>query len=94
MKIAIAGIGYIGLSNAILLSQNHEVVDIDIDPEKVEKLNNKISTILDADIEEFLASKDLNLTATLNKEIAYNRPDFVIIAKPTDYNTSTCHYKS
>ena len=71
MKIAIAGIGYVGLSNSMLLSQNHEVVAFDIDPEKIEQLNNKISPITDAEIEDFLINRDLNFTATLDKEIAY-----------------------
>ena len=78
MKIAIAGAGYVGLSSAILLSQNHEVIVLDINPKKIEQLNNKISPIVDAEIEDFLENKNLNLTATLNKELAYLDADFVI----------------
>ena len=87
MKIAVAGTGYVGLSIAILLSQHHEVIAVDIIPEKVEKINKKISPIHDEYIEEYLTEKNLNLTATLDEGMAYRNVDFVVIAVPTNYDS-------
>ena len=87
MKIAVAGTGYVGLSIATLLSQNHEVMAVDIVPEKVEKINKRISPIQDEYIEKYLKEKELNLTATLDAESAYKDADFVVIAAPTNYDS-------
>ena len=86
MKIAVAGTGYVGLSIATLLAQHHEVVAVDIIPEKVELINNKHSPIQDDYIEKYLAEKELNLTATLDANEAYKDAKFVVIAAPTNYD--------
>lgn len=94
MKIAVAGTGYVGLSNAILLAQHNEVVAIDIDEAKVSQLNNKQSPIIDKDISDYLAHHSLNLRATLDKATAYQQADFVVVATPTDYDPDSNHFNT
>ena len=86
LKIAVAGTGYVGLSIATLLSQKHQVVAVDVIPEKVEKINNRISPIQDEYIEKYFAEKELNLTSTLDGASAYKDADYVVIAAPTNYD--------
>lgn len=88
-KIAVAGTGYVGLSNAVLLAQNHDVIALDIEPSKVQQLNDGVSPIEDADIQSYLSRGGLNLRATLNPEEAFSQADFVVVATPTDYDPIT-----
>jgi len=94
MKITIAGIGYVGLSNAILLSQKNEVIAFDVNSEKVDQLNNKISPIIDAEAEDYLLNKKLNLSATVDKRKAFLNSDYVIIATPTNYDEETNYFNT
>jgi len=94
MKIGVVGIGYVGLTNAVLLSQNHEVIALDVSSDRVTQLNNKISPILDDEIQDFLENKQLNLRATSSKKQAYENADYVIIATPTDYDIESNNFNT
>src|SRR5574344_2811417 len=92
MNITIVGTGYVGLANAVLLAQHNQVTALDVIPEKVEQLHNRQSPIEDAEIQDYLANKPLNLTATLDKHAAYAKADFVLVATPTNYDPKNNYF--
>ena len=92
MNITIVGTGYVGLSIAVLLSQKHSVVALDVEEKKVQLINHKQSPIEDKEIEEYIKTKELNLLATIDKELAYKNPDYVVICTPTDYDTTSNYF--
>ena len=92
MNITIVGTGYVGLSIAVLLSQKHSIVALDVDEKKVQLINHKQSPIEDKEIEEYIKTKELNLIATIDKELAYKNPDYVVICTPTDYDTTSNYF--
>jgi UDPglucose 6-dehydrogenase len=94
MKITVAGAGYVGLSNAVLLAQHNQVTVLDIIQEKVDMINNKKSPIIDKELQEYLATKDLNLTATTDNYKAYRDAEYVIIATPTDYDPEKNYFNT
>ena len=94
MRITIAGIGYVGLSNAVLLAQNNKVIALDIAKEKVDMINRKTSPVIDKGMEEYLRTKELDLFATTDNDIAYKNADYVIIATPTDYDENTNYFNT
>ena len=91
MNITITGVGYVVLSNALLLSKNHNVIALDVDADKIEMLNHGQSPIEDLEIQDYFDKKEINFTSTLDKKEAYQNADFVIVATPTDYDTDTRH---
>lgn len=94
MKIAIAGTGYVGMSNAVLLAQHNEVIALDIRADRVDAINDRISHLEDACLKDYLQTKNLNLRATLSKEEAYTDSDFVVVATPTDYDPVTNYFNT